>query len=222
MSVEEAGAITARTVGTLLMATWPRRILCGVVILIPAIVAAFGGFGKAEERREAIPVGTSVDLGPMTMRPVSFFVSADVNRSDLESRDGAEAYLGVIVDVENSTDEHISLTFPGPASDAVVPDLDADLFAMERTSTADAALRVVDNTNGETVLPGIPDQVALLWPITDVDAVPDVLTISMTESVWEYGVVSGEDRWLSLGDTWLMDLPRDDLPTALYEPPDEV
>lgn len=216
----EAGAITARTVAVVLLATWPRRILLGLVLLIPVIVAAAGGFGRAEPRSFELQAGERVDLGPLTVRPTAFFVSDATARSNLETQEGAEAWLGVIVDVENTTSASISLTFSGAASEAVVPQL-AEGQVLGDLSTPDFAYRVADNSEGSQALPSIPTQVAMLWAITDADSIGDVLTATLTEQEWRYGPLSGEENWFALGDVWTVELPRTELPPTMFEPEDE-
>lgn len=217
----EAGAITARTIGVFLLATWPRRVVAGLVLLIPIVVAAAGGFGKIEPRTHELAAGETVDLGPMAMRPTAFFVSDEVARSSLELTDGAEAWVGVVVQVENTTSTSISLTFPGPASDAITPQLpEGQLLGL--LSTPPYAYRVADASVGRAALPSVPTEVALLWPVADAGAIGDVLTATMTESTWTYGVMSGEERWMSLGDVWTVELPRTPLPPSLFEPEDDL
>jgi hypothetical protein len=217
----EAGAITARTLMTVLLATWPRRLLVGGLLLVPVIVAALGGFGTTEPRSFEASAGEDIDLGPLIMRPLAFFVSDETQRSGLDFVDGAEAWLGVVVEVENTTETHIPLTFPGPASDALTPQLPADVLLSSLTVASDA-IRVADGTVGTVALPGVRTQVALLWPISDPAAVPDdELDAVMTESLWTFGPMSNEEKWMSLGDTWHVALPRTELPPAMFEPEDE-
>ena len=216
----EAGAITARTVLTVLLATWPRRLVVGGLLLIPVVVAALGGFGRTEPRSFEATVGQDIDLGPLTMRPISYFVSDETQRSELEYVDGATAWLGVVVEVENTTENQIPLASPGPASDAMRPQLPAGVL-LSSVSVASEAIRVADGTIGSTALPGVRTQVALLWPISDPAAVPDVLDAIMTESLWTFGPMSNEERWMSLGDKWHVALPHSELPPALFEPEDE-
>ncbi len=217
----EAGAITVRTVLALLLATWPRRLVLGGLLLVPVVVGALGGFGTAEPRTFDVAPGQDVDLGPMVVRPIAFFVSDETQRTTLEITDGAEAWLGVVVEVENHTEEAITLTFPGPASDALAPQLPAGTL-VTGASVAKEAYRVDDGTMGSVALPGVRTQVALLWPITDADAVPDVLPASMTESLWTFGPMSNEHQWMSLGDVWHVELPRTELPPALFEPEEDL
>lgn len=216
----EAGAITARTVFTLLLATWPRRLLLGGLLLIPVIIGALGGFGNAEARSFDVAPGQDVDLGPMILRPVAYFVSDETQRSTLEITEGATAWLGVIVEVENLTDEAIGLTFPGPATDALRPQV-LEGTLVHGLSVPDEAYRVDDGTMGSRALPGVRTHVALLWAITDADAVPEVLPATMTESLWMFGPMSNEERWMSLGDQWQVELPRTELPPAMFEPEEE-
>lgn len=218
----EAGAITARTVMTLLLATWPRRLLVGGLLLVPVIVAALGGFGEAEARSYDATPGEDIDLGPMTIRPVSFFVSDETRRSDLEIIDGATTWLGVIVEVENTTDSLIPLTFPGPASDGLVPQLPEGTLLSATNAVADSAYRVADGTMGSNALPGVRTEVALLWPITDASVVPERLSATMTESMWTFGPMSNENQWMSVGDVWTVELPQTALPPALFEPEDDL
>lgn len=216
----EPGAITARAVAALLISTWPRRIAFGLILLLPAVVITMGGFAKTDGNTNVVSAGTSVDLGPITVRPISFFVSAQTNRSALEYWDGSDAFLGITADVENNTDEPISLDFPGPASGMAVPVL-ADGQEQTGFDVPNVVVRSIDGTGGDQLLPGVPDQVVLLWPIADSDTIGDTVTVSMTESIFTYGFVSQEDRWLSIGDELLVDLPRIDLPAALYEPEEQ-
>lgn len=216
----EAGAITARTVGAFLLATWPRRLVAGLVLLLPAVVAALGGFATAEGRTFELQAGETLDLGPMTMRPIAFFVSDETNRTWLEAT-GGEAWLGVLVEVENTTERPISLTFGGAASDALVPQL-PDGQIIDQLSTPPYASRVEDNTDGRDALPSLPSYVALLWPVTDPDEIGDVLTATMTESQWRYGIMSGEESWMSLGDVWTVELLRTEMPQTLVEPEDDL
>lgn len=217
----EAGAITARTVITVLLATWPRRLLVGGLLLIPVIVGALGGFGSTEPRSFEASAGEDIDLGPLTMRPLAFFVSDETRRSGLDYVDGAQAWLGIIVEVENTTESAVSLTFSGPASDAMRPQLPEGVLLSSLSAAADA-IRVADGTAGTATLPGVRTQVALLWPISDPAAVPDVLDAVMTESLWTFGPMSNEERWMSLGDTWHVALPRTELPPTMFEPEDDL
>jgi hypothetical protein len=216
----EVGAITVRTVGTFLLASWPRRLVVGLIMLVPILVAAFGGFEPAEPETFEVPAGDAVDLGPATYQPTGFFVSAETARSDLEYIDGAVAWVGVVVDVENVTDEPLSITFPGPASDSAVPVLEPDVRVESSRSTPHLAPRLLDGS-ATYALPGVPTQVAYLWPVSSTDSIGDTMTISMTEQVWTYGPLTGRDTWLALGDIWTMDLPRVELPAGLYEPPED-
>lgn len=216
----EPGAITARTVFTLLLATWPRRLVLGGLLLIPVLIAALGGFGQAEPRSFETQPGEQVDLGPLAVTPVAYFVSDETQRSSLDFVEGAEAWVGVIVQVENLTDSSISLAFPGPASEAVMPWLDADVLLSDVT-VATLAVRVADGTSGDHALPGVPTEVALLWPVADAGAAPETLAVTMTESLWTFGPMSNENRWLALGDRWTAQLPRTELPPAMVDPEDK-
>lgn len=216
-----AGEITARTVLVFALATWPRRIVIGTLLLIPVIIAAFGGFGGTEVESHEVEPGVPVDVGAMVVTPTAFFVSDEVERSMLEIVD-AEAWLGVIVEVDNLTTETLSLTFSRGVADAVSPALDAGLTTAVSWSYPDTVLRVADASNGDRALPGVTSQVALMWPISDADAVGDRLDLTMTESELTFSLMSQEEVWMSLGDVWTTSLPREDLPSTLFEPKDEL
>jgi len=218
----DAGAISARTVLVFLLATWPRRVILGLLLLVPCMAALLGGFGRAPVDRHEVAPGELIELGPMSVRPTEFFVSDEVERSTLEYTDGADGWLGVLVEVDNVTTTAITLSSPGPASDAVAPVLPADLNAGITWGTADTVLRVADASPGQHALPDVPTVVALMWPVTDMHAIGDSLDITMTEAVFQYGIASGQDVWLSTGDVWQTTLPRTDLPESLFEPKDEL
>lgn len=217
----EAGAITVRTVAVFLLATWPRRLVLGLILLIPCIVITLGGLRPAPPIEYDIAAGETVDTGPLTVRPTAFFVSDEVQRSTLGYHDGAVAWVGVVVEVDNVTTEQIPLDFPGAASDAVVPVLDDGVLIDTGSSVPDVVLRLADATSSPRVLPGVPSELVLLWPLSDADAVGDELVVTLTEQEWVYRVLSGEEGWLSLGERWRMELPRIDLPEILYEPEED-
>lgn len=218
----EAGAITARTLLVALLATWPRRIGLGLVLLIPVIVVLLGGVRPAPPVSHEVAVGATVDTGTLLLTPSAFFVTDEAARDTLEYTEGAVAWLGVLVTVENQTDEAIPLNFPGAASDALVPDVAEEQFVTGLSGTPDTALRIADASDGSTSLPGVTSEVAVMWPIGDPEAIGDTLTFSMTESIWTFRLLSGEDGWLSIGDVWTMELPRTELPDSLYEPEEDV
>lgn len=213
----QAGEITARTVLVFALATWPRRIVVGTLLLIPVIIAAFGGFGGAQAESHAVPPGRPVDVGAMVVTPTAFFVSDEVERDMLEIHD-ADAWLGVVVEVDNLTTETLSLTTSRGVADAVSPALDESLTTAVSWSYPDTVLRVADATIGDHSLPGVTSEVALMWPITDADAVGDTLDVTMTESELTFSLMSQEDVWMSLGDVWTTTLTREDLPSSLFEP----
>lgn len=218
----EAGVITARAVALYLVASWPRRLILGSLLLIPVLVGLLGGFGDAPPEVREVPPGTTVDLQASTVTPTAFFVSDETQRSQLGYFDTEpDGWLGVVVTVENTWDRWYSLDFSGPASDAVTPVLPEEVFAEEPRSTPHLAVRLEDATISYA-LPGVPMEVVMLWPVSDMDALGDELTITMTEQEWVYAPMSGEERWLSDDDqVWTSTLPRIELPESLYEPPEE-
>lgn len=216
-----AGEITARTVLVFALATWPRRIVLGTLLLIPVLVAVLGGFGTAPVESHEVEPGRPVDVGAMVLTPTAFFVSDEVERTFLEVKE-AEAWLGVLVQVDNTITSTIPLTSDRAASDALSPALDADLTTAVSWTYADTVLRVADASPGDRALPGVVSEVALMWPITDADAVGDSLDITMTESMLTFSLMSQENVWMSLGDIWTTTLPRVDLPPTLFEPKDDL
>lgn len=217
----EAGAITARTVAVFLVASWPRRVLLGSLLMIPVLVGALGGFRDAPPEVRDVPPGSPVDLQVLTVTPTAFFVSDETQRWNLEYAE-ADGWVGVVVTVENTWDRWVSLDFSGPGSDAVTPVLADGVLAGDTRSTPQVVVRLEDATM-TYALPGVPTEVVMLWPVTDMGALEDELAITMTEQEWVYAPLSGEERWLSDDDqVWTTTLPRIELPDDLYEPPEDL
>lgn len=214
MSADAAGAITVRTVAAFLIATWPRRVIAGVLVLAPAVVAALGGFDAAEPRSVEVPAGQTLDLGRMSVTPESYFVSDETGRWALEGYPDAEAFLGVILTVENTDAHPLTVTF----TEIFIPLIEQFRDAAGAGVFPDRVVRVQDGTLNAVLMPGLTSRVALLWPIEDASSVQDGLRLGMIEEVWAWGTGARQNIWQPIGDIWIMELPQVDLPESMWEP----
>ena len=195
-----------RRTGRALVRTWPRRIVLGVVVLVPALVAALGGFRTVElPPPPQIAAGETFDLGPAVVRAESFFVSDQVLTSFLP--DDAQAWVGVIVDLELSIDDEWFL--PG------------EVFTV--TGVAEEGFEHAVITSDDSLLsalkPGVPQQAAILFPVTDADAVGDTLQFGLTSLYEMRSFFERTMRWWTEEEvSAYVELPREDeVPPALVD-----
>jgi hypothetical protein len=209
----EVGAITARTAFVLLLATWPRRIVLGVILLVPMLVALLGGFGRAEPRSYDLAPGEWVDLGAYSARVESSFVSDEVLTLFLDDEVPDDAFFGVVLEMVNTERNAVS---PQYDFGTFVPRLPEGVLG--RTSGPDYAMLVSDGSLGAPLMPGLTTRVAMLWTVPDVTQLPDGdIAIDLTASELTYSLMGDEDRWLSLGDVWTVTPPRTAPPETLID-----
>lgn len=210
----DVGAITARTAFVLLLATWPRRIVLGVLLLVPAMVALLGGFGRAEPRSYELAAGEWVDLGAYSVRAESYFVSDQVLTLFLDDDSPDDAFFGVVLEMVNT---ETTARSPQYDFEVFLPQLAEGLLTRE--TGPDYALVISDGSLGAPLMPGLPTRVALLWNAPDAGALPggDV-ALDLTQSELTYSLMGDEDRWLSLGDVWTVTLPRTEPPETIVDP----
>ena len=195
-----------RSAGRALVRTWPRRIVLGVLVLVPALVAALGGFRTVElPPPPQIPLEESFDLGPAVVQAESFFVSDQVLVSFLP--DGAQAWVGVIVEMELGIDDQW-----------VVP---RDVFTL--VGIADEGYEHAVITSDDSLLsalkPAVPEQVAVLFPVSDADAVGDTVQLGLTSLYEMRSFFEGTMRWWTEEEaSAYVEVPRnDEVPPALVD-----
>ncbi|WP_147915801.1 hypothetical protein [Ruania zhangjianzhongii] len=198
-----------RSAGRGLVRTWPRRIVLGVLVLVPALVAALGGFRTVElPPPPQLAAGESFDLGPAVVRAESFFVSDRVLTSFLP--DEAQAWVGVIVDLDLGVDDEWR-----------VPD---EVFTIEGVADGgyEHAVLTSDDSLLDTLKPGVPQQVAVLFPVSDPDSVGDTVQFGLTALYEMRSFFEGTMRWWVEEEvSAYVDVPRDDeVPPALVEEED--
>lgn len=204
--VSEAGAITAQTALAWLLASWPRRIALAVLLLIPVLVLALGGFRPADPPPRDVAVGESTDTGAYMVVPHGYFVSDQVDAYGL---DDGQTWVGVVVDLQNQGPEPIYLTF------------DDETFRLPEGIAVDdggpyEALRLDTSTSLGDAQPGLTYPVALLWRApAGTDPAPE-LTMTMNRTIrTESNLEAGYYLWRATGDTSDVALPQVDVPAQI-------
>ena len=186
--------------------TWPRRVVLGVLVLVPTLVAALGGFRTVElPPPPHIEAGETFELGPAAVRAESFFVSDQVLDSFLP--DGAQAWVGVIVDLEVNIDDEWRV--PG------------EVFTIEGIADEgfEHAVITSDDSLLNTLKPGVPERVAVLFPVSDPEAVGDTVQVGLTSLYQMRSFFERTMRWWTEEEvSAYVEVPRDDeLPPALVD-----
>jgi len=178
--------------------TWPRRIAVAVVLGVVAGTAAAGGFAQHV---------------------------AAVQVSALEDS-GADAWLVVVVgaldtDREPRRLDRTAVTLPDelPGGLALAGDAEPD--------HPDPTLLVRDASVYPVLQPGLPEDVALLWPVTvreagATSAAPDEpLAVTLPTFRYRDMTVGGGRRWAETGAVVLVDAPPGDVPPEIVDPPED-
>jgi hypothetical protein len=219
--------------------TWPRRIALAVVLGLVAGTAAAGGFAQhvaAEAGPAHAAAGEPVPTGPFDLTVRSWSVTDTVQVSALEDS-GADAWLVVVVgaldtDREPRRLDRTAVTLPDelPGGLALAGDAEAD--------RPDPTLLVRDASVYPVLQPGLPEDVALLWPMTvpegwaeagdggAADAAvlrtPDEpLTVTLPTFRYRDMTVGGGRRWAETGTVVLVDVPPGDVPPSIVDPPED-
>lgn len=199
--------ITARTALAFLLATWPRRVLVSLVLLIPVAVAAGGGFHPAAPAPREVRAGAAIDTGAYLVVPRSYFVSEQVDAGSLEE---GERWVGAVAQITNQGSEPISVVFSDPTFE-LPGDVPNDSFANPHE-----VLRLDTGSRLGSAQPGLTYEVALLWRTTGLQEPPAELTLTMHQTVWQlWNIEAGFHSWRATPDSFDVNLP-------LQEPPDSI
>ena len=208
--------------------TWPRRIALGVVLGLVVGTTAAGGFAQhvaADAGPTRAAAGEPVPTGPFDLTVRSWSVTDTVQVSSLEDS-GADAWLVVVVgaldtDREPRRLDRTAVTLPDelPGGLALAGDAEPD--------RPDPTLLVRDASAYPVVQPGLPEDVALLWPVTvpeggATSAAPDEpLTVTLPTFRYRDMTVGGGRRWAETGAVVLVDAPPGDVPPEIVDPPED-
>ncbi|NDO90460.1 hypothetical protein [Cellulosimicrobium composti] len=209
--------------------TWPRRVALGVVVGVVASTVAAGGLARhvaADAGPARAVAGEAVATGPFDVTVRSWTVTDAVRADDLEGA-GADAWLVVVVGADNADREsrrldRTAVTLPDalPGGLALAGDAEPD--------RPDPTLLVRDASAYPLLQPGLPEDVALLWPVTLdaedalLDGGPDEpLTVTLPEFRYRDMTVGGGRRWAETGDVVLVDVPPGDVPPGIVDPPED-
>ncbi len=170
-----------------------RRPIVGAVAAVVACTGAtalLGGFDTVETT--TMPqwhAGEPLDLGPAEVTLLDHAVRDDVLADYLP--DGAAAWLIVRARVEATDGE--TLTYPpevvSPPEGAVLPD------GEDAQPSADRVILLSDGTARPQLHPGLPEEVAYLWPVAEPGDVPAELQVEVLVSRLEFSASSQDDVW---------------------------
>jgi len=204
-----------RALGT----SWGRAGLATVVVvLLAAVVIGLSGGFRAVEARE-LPdhaAGEPVDVGPVTVTVLDHVVTDEVRTSRLENLDRATAWLVVRARVEVTGDEtrdSLPTTVVPPPGVALAGDRDEP----DRPVQPEQVL-LRDGSALPQGHPGLPEEVAYLWPVADPADVPDPLELTVLGSTSYFSPIFQRDTWTSPEPVGQVVVPRtDQVPAVLVE-----
>lgn len=211
------GEITLRHAIAWLLATWRRRVLIGLGVLVPLALGLAGGYGPAPVRDlPRIAPGQSVEIGPFDLALQEYFVSDEVHTRYLPEE--ADAWLGVVFTATGTHDQSAALhrqalTFPDGLGL-----IDEDTAA---NPTHRDMLRIGDGTLLHNFEPGLTVQAVSLLPVQDASAVPEEITLQVTdlESAWSFLLES--ESWYERERVGQVTLSRTEVVPAQLEMDEE-
>lgn len=198
------GSITVGSAVVALLATWPRRILVGSVILIPMIVWAAGGLRPAEIEPRSAPLGESIDTGAWDLVLRSAFVSDQLDVSGLAE---GEHWVGVVATFTNQGMDPINPTFSDPTFE--LPDVPNESVNPYEVIRLDLGRRLSD------AQPGLVYDVALLWRASAPPPGETILvSVQETASV-EMAIQPGYFLWRGTGQELQAQVPVGPVPASI-------
>lgn len=211
------GEFTVRHAITAAVATWPRRVLLGVVIVVPLLLGLAGGYAPAPQRDlPPIQPDQTVQIGPFDLALHEFFVSDEVNVRALPEE--ADAWLGVVFTATGTHTAAVpfhqyALTFP------------EELGLINEVSQVNPPhremLRLDDGTGYYRIEPGLQARVVSLFPITDAHDIADTLTLAVTDLESSWSFLLETESWYERERVGHVTLPRTRVPEHLVEVADE-
>lgn len=179
------GDISVRQLIGWLVATWPRRVLIGMLVVVPLVVGLVGGFAPAPVRDlPDLPAGEPIAVGPYDLALETYFVSDQVHTRYLP--EGAEAWLGLVLTARGTHTEAVSMnrqvtTFPEGLG---IITLDEDVAHPNHSEV----VRIDDGRLAARFAPGLDVQVVSLIAVSDAEAIPDEITVQITdlEPAWSF------------------------------------
>jgi|GEM_PF-1721934 len=201
------------------VATWPRRVAWGVVVVAVAGVALAGGFDRAASASgppPSVAAGEPVATGAFDLTVTAWTLTDAWDPEGLEDV-GADAWLAVAVhalgtDRETRALDAAAVTLPEPLPGGleVVGDARADRPA--------AVVLARDGHGYPQLQPGLGERVLLLWPVrgdvADPLAAPD-LTVSLPLHVYRDLTVGGGRYWAETGAVVRVRVPAGPVPAVL-------
>ncbi|PTU57787.1 hypothetical protein DBB34_01240 [Sphaerisporangium cinnabarinum] len=207
--------------------TWPRRVALAVVLGAVVGTTAAGGLARhdaADAGPARAAAGQPVATGPFDLTVRSWSVADTVQVSALEDS-GADAWLVVVVgaldtDRESRRLDRTAVTLPDelPGGLALAGDAEPD--------RPDPTLLVRDASSYPVLLPGLADDVALLWPVSvpgeggAVSTPDEPLTVTVPTFRYRDMTVGGGRRWAETGAVTLVDVPAGAVPPEIVDPPE--
>lgn len=212
-AVTEPGIITARAALAFLIATWPRRVVLSLVLLVPVVVAATGGFARADPPPRDVEPGAVTDTGAYRVVPHFYFVS---DRVDAGSLDEGSRWVGAVVEITNQGSEPISVTFSDQTFE-LPDDVPNDSFVNPHE-----VLRADTGTRLGNAQPGVTYQAVLLWRTTGLAEPPPELTLTMNRTEWtRWNLEAGQYSWRATTKAYDVALPLGEPPASILEEVDE-
>lgn len=198
----ESQVISLRGLARPLVSTWPRRMAWLTAIVVVAVTAFAGGFAAEAPAAARNPEpGEWVEVGPVRVAVTSWAVRSDVDPESLEDVDGADAWLVVEARVASSTGT--SEQYPDRAIE-----LPADIEVAD--SDPDSVVLLRDGSLFPDLQPGLPERVALLWPVR-AESAPDGdnLEIDLRRLQRATSQVDGSEIWRTSDLAGTVTVPRD-------------
>lgn len=186
-----------------------------VLVLVVLVVGVTGGFRTVGAT--ALPghaAGEPIDVGPVTVTVLDHLVTDEVESSRLENIDGATAWLVVRARVEVTGDETRDVL---PATVAPPPGVTISTQG-DGPAQPDQQVLLRDGTSLPQGHPGIPEEVAYLWPVADPSDVPDPLELTLMGSTPYHSPIYQRETWTSAEPVGQVVVPRtEEIPEVLVE-----
>lgn len=162
-----------------------RTWVIGVVVVLLAISAAFGGLAKAADETPTVGAGTAVDAGQFSVTVQRVVVVKDLK--PLFTPDEGGVLIGVVLKLE-LTDK----TGVEPPRDLIRL---LDVNGVKPTDGPIGTTNLRDQTSDPVLTPHYAEDVAYVWKLPKATDLPREITLSVQHYEFRESVLDHHDSW---------------------------
>ncbi len=211
------GELTPRQLLNWLVATWPRRLVLGALVVVPLVIGLLGGFAPTPEQElRTFEHGETVDMGPYDLTLHDYFVAEELELHNLP--EDSTAWLGVRATIEGNSNERVDYK----RTLSLLPQEVADVV-VNSAEPPQPAVQSMANRNVSYFYADMPVEVILLFAVDGTEAVDEDITMDLVSGVRLWSMMLESYSWYEGAPLGSVTIPRvDEVPEAFLPREDDL